>query len=433
MQAIEHLPPAKLVPYKGNARTHSKRQITQIAKSIEAFGFNNPVLIDDHKVIIAGHGRVQAAKQLGLPTVPCIRLSHLNEAEKRAYVIADNQLATKAGWDRDIQALELQGLIDLGFDVTLTGFEVAEIDFILDAARAKETDDSEPYLPIAGPAITKRGDLWRLGEHRLCCADARDGETYVHLMGEERAEMVFTDPPYNVPVQGFVGGKGRIKHREFVEASGEMSEEEFIAFLTETLRLAADYSIDGSIHFVCMDWRHLYELSCAGRAVYDELKNVIVWAKDNAGMGTFYRSQHELLFAFKKGDAPHINSFELGQNGRSRSNVWRYAGINSMKADRMEELSMHPTVKPLAMVADAMRDCSKRKAIVLDPFAGSGTTVIAAEKTGRCARVIELDPLYCDVIVRRWQNFTGKHATLAASGATFEALEEAAGAQAQSA
>lgn len=433
MQAIEHISPAQLVPYQSNARTHSKRQIAQIAKSITAFGFNNPVLIDDSTTIIAGHGRVQAAMQLGLASVPCLRLSHLSDAEKRAYVIADNQLATKAGWDREIQALELQGLIDLGFDVTLTGFEVAEIDFLLDAARERDTDDIELHLPSSGPAVSKVGDIWELGEHRVCCGDARQARTYTQLMRDERAELVFADPPYNVRIDGFVGGKGRIKHREFMEASGETSEEQFIAFLTETLNLAAEYSIDGSIHFVCMDWRHIHEISCAGRAVYDSLKNVIVWAKDNAGMGTFYRSQHELLFVFKKGDASHINTFELGQNGRSRSNVWRYAGVNSMKADRLDELSMHPTVKPLAMVADAIRDCSKRKGLVLDPFGGSGTTLIAAEKTGRRARAIEIDPLYCDVIVRRWQSFTGKRAMLAATGAAFEVLEEALITETQSA
>lgn len=426
MQVLEHLDPARLAPYQRNARTHSKRQITQIAKSINAFGFNNPVLIDDELGIIAGHGRVKAALQLGLTSVPCLRLSHLSEAEKRAYIIADNQLATKAGWDREIQALELQGLIDLGFDVTLTGYEVAEIDFILEDERAKQSDDIEPpLLPAAGPAVTREGDLWRLGEHRVVCADARDRRAYGRLMGEDLAELVFTDPPYNVPIQGFVGGKGHIKHREFVVGSGELSEPEFIGFLEQTLGLMAEHSVDGSIHFVFMDWRHIFEIVSAGRKIYQDLKNVIVWAKDNAGMGTFYRSQHELLFAFKKGQAAHINTFELGQFGRSRSNVWKYAGVNTLKTDRMEELSMHPTVKPLALVTDALKDCSKRNGLVLDPFGGSGTTLIAAEKTGRRARLMELDPLYCDVIIRRWQAFTGKIATLAASGESFEAVEAA--------
>lgn len=424
MQTVEVHPPQALKPYARNARTHSKRQIAQIAKSITAFGFNNPVLIDDDLMIIAGHGRVQAAILLGLKEVPCLKLSHLSDAEKRAYVLADNQLATKAGWDRELLALEFQGLIDLGFDVTIAGFELAEIDMVIETERAKHQDDVEKPLPAIGPAVTQRGDIWRLGAHLILCGDARDPKAYMSLMGNERADLVFTDPPYNVPIDGFVGGKGRIKHREFEVGSGEMSEEEFTRFLTDVLGLTADHSVDGSIHFVCMDWRHIMELLRAGRAVYSELKNMIVWAKDNAGMGTFYRSQHELVFAFKKGSAAHINSFELGQYGRSRSNVWKYAGVNTMKADRLEELAMHPTVKPLALVADALKDCSKQNSLVLDPFSGSGTTLIAAEKTGRRARVIELDPQYCDVAVRRWQNFTGKKAYLGDTELSFESIED---------
>jgi DNA modification methylase len=423
MHTLEHLPPQSLAPYKANARTHSKRQIKQIARSIESFGFNNPVLIDDARGIIAGHGRVEAALLLNMETVPCLRLSHLNEAQKRAYIIADNQLAAKAGWDRDILAIELQGLVDIGIDVTVTGFEIAEVDCIVDDYRAKQTDDDEPPLPAPGPAVTRAGDLWRCGAHSLICADARDPNTYAAFMGDERADLVFTDPPYNVPIQGFVGGKGRIKHREFAEGSGELSEQQFIDFLRSTLGLACEHSVDGAIHFVFMDWRHAFEITSAGRAIYDELKNVIVWVKDNAGMGSFYRSQHELIFVFKKGEAAHINTFELGQFGRSRSNVWRYAGLNSIKADRLQELAMHPTVKPLALVADAIKDCSKQRGLVLDPFGGSGTTLIAAEKTGRRARLIEIDPLYCDVIVRRWQAFTGKRATLAATGQSFDDVE----------
>ena len=424
MKHVEVYPPQALVPYKRNARTHSKRQIAQIAKSISAFGFNNPVLIDDELNIIAGHGRVQAAILLCMKEVPCLKLSHLSDADKRAYILADNQLATKAGWDRELLALEFQGLIDLGFDVSLAGFEVAEVDFIIEAEDAKHEDDIEKPLPPIGPPVTQRGDIWRLGAHRILCGDARDLKAYQSLMGAERADLVFTDPPYNVPIDGFVGGKGRIKHREFEVGSGEMSEGEFTSFLTDVLGLAANHSVDGSIHFVCMDWRHIMELMQAGRAVYSELKNMIVWAKDNAGMGTFYRSQHELVFAFKHGTAPHINTFELGQHGRSRSNIWKYAGVNTMKADRLEELAMHPTVKPLALVADAIKDCSKQNGLVLDPFSGSGTTLIAAEKTGRRARMIEIDPVYCDVAVRRWQIFTGKKAYLGDTDLTFESIED---------
>ncbi|MEQ1493228.1 MAG: ParB N-terminal domain-containing protein, partial [Terricaulis sp.] len=287
MKNVEVYPPLKLVPFKRNARTHSKRQVAQIAKSITAFGFNNPVLVDDELNIIAGHGRVLAAIALGLKEVPCLKLSHLTDADKRAYILADNQLATKAGWDRELLALEFQGLLELGFDLSIAGFEIAEVDFIIETERAKHEDDVEKPLPAVGPAVTQRGDIWRLGAHRIICGDARDLKAYQALMGDERADLVFTDPPYNVPIDGFVGGKGRIKHREFEVASGEMSEAEFTSFLTDVLRLAASHSVDGSIHFVCMDWRHIMELMLAGKAVYSELKNMIVWAKDNAGMGTF--------------------------------------------------------------------------------------------------------------------------------------------------
>ena len=236
--------------------------------------------------------------------------------------------------------------------------------------------------------------------------------------------MVFTDPPYNVPIDGHVCGLGRVRHGEFVMASGEMDEEQFTSFLTTVLRNLAAHSQDGSVHYVCMDWRHMGELLAAGRAAYTELKNLCVWNKDNGGMGSFYRSKHELVFAFKNGTAPHINNFELGQNGRYRTNVWDYPGANSLKAERMEELRMHPTVKPLALVADAIRDCSHRGGLILDPFVGSGTTLMAAERTGREACVLELDPRYIDTIIQRWQAAGGEDAVHADSGETFAGIAD---------
>ena len=238
-------------------------------------------------------------------------------------------------------------------------------------------------------------------------------------MGSDRAAMVFADPPYNVSVRS-VQGRGNIKHDDFVMASGEMSKAQFTSFLTNTLTLAARHSADGSIHYVCMDWRHLDEILDAGKKVYSELKNLVVWTKTNAGQGSFYRSQHELIFVFKNGEGPHTNNFELGQHGRNRSNVWTYAGVNSFRAGRLDELSLHPTVKPIALVADAMRDCSRRGDIVLDPFMGSGTTILAAERVGRRAYGLELDPLYVDAAVRRWQNFTKRDAILKGSRQTFD-------------
>jgi DNA modification methylase len=429
--SIEYRPVESLRPYGRNARTHSKKQIRQIANSIERFGFTNPVLIGDDDRIIAGHGRVEAARLLNFDQVPSLRLSHLTGAERRAYILADNKLAQNAGWDRQILAIELQDLCDLDFDVDLTGFGIAEIDMILD-----EANDSSPEAPsgpedelpdVGDPAssVTRPGDVWLAGRHRLICGDSRYADTFQKLLDGEKADLIFTDPPYNVPIDGHVCGLGRIRHREFAMGVGEMTSEAFTAFLRETLGHAAAQSRDGAIAFVCMDWRHLGELIAAGRSIFSELKNLCVWNKSNAGMGTFYRSKHELVLVFKIGTAPHTNSFGLGDTGRYRTNVWDYAGVNTFRTGRMDELGMHPTAKPVAMVADAIRDCSQRGEIVLDPFGGSATTLIAAEKTGRLARLIEFDPAYCDSALRRFEKLTGKEPRLKATGEGFETVMEA--------
>jgi DNA modification methylase len=425
---IEYTIVRDLRPYPQNARTHSKKQIRQIAKSVKRFGFNNPVLIDDDRQIIAGHGRVEAAKLLGIDAVPTVRLSHLSEADKRAYILADNKIALEAGWDREILAIELQGLVDLDYEIDLTGFDIPEVDVILEEARDATgepagSEDSVPEYPAESP-ISRVGDLWQVGQHRLCCGDTRDKEAYDVLLGGEKAELVFTDPPYNVKIDGHVCGLGRIRHKDFAMGCGEMSAAEFTEFLKATFCLLRDHTIDGSIHLICMDWRHMREMLDSGHAVFSELKNLCVWNKSNAGMGTFYRSKHELVFAWKNGTASHVNNFELGQHGRHRSNVWNYAGISSIGSGRLEELAMHPTVKPVALVADALKDCSRRGGLVLDPFCGSGTILIAAERTGRKARAMEIDPHYVDVAVRRWQTYTGKSAVLVATGETFEVVEE---------
>ena len=418
---------ASLRPYPGNARTHSKRQIRQIADSIERFGFTNPILISDDNEIIAGHGRVLAAKELGMACVPTVRLSHLSAEERKAYVLADNKLAQNAGWDAEILAVELQALIDIDFDVTLTGFSLAEIDLTLDQARqaspsTPEGADNIPGLPQS--AVTHRGDLWLLGPHHLLCGDARASDDVKQLVGDKPVDLVFTDPPYNVRIDGHVGGLGNIRHREFAFASGEMSSEEFAAFLTQTLTNVSKCAKDGAIAYICMDWRHMRELLDAGGKAFTELKNLCVWNKTNGGMGSFYRSKHELIFVYKIGTAPHTNSFGLGETGRYRTNVWDYPGISSLGTRRNEELAMHPTVKPVALIADAIRDCSRRGEVVLDVFGGSGSTLIAAQTCGRCARLLEFDPLYCDTIITRWQTFTGKPAILAENGRQFDAIAE---------
>jgi DNA modification methylase len=418
-----------LRPYCRNARTHSKKQVGQIASSIERFGFTNPVLISDEGEIIAGHGRVEAAKLLGWKSVPTIALSHLSEIERRAYILADNKLALNAGWDRDILAIELQALVDFEFDVELTGFSLAEVDFVLDEAAESDPDGSDTtdddITMVSGPPVSRQGDMWLLGRHRLLCGDARNAIDFATLMDGAKADLVFTDPPYNVKIDGNVCGLGTVKHREFAFASGEMNRTQFTAFLSQTLGNIASVMRDGAIAYVCMDWRHMGELLAAGEEAFTVLKNLVVWNKTNGGMGAFYRSKHELIFVFKQGTTEHTNSFGLGQTGRYRTNVWDYAGISSISAARSDELAMHPTVKPVAMIADAIRDCSRRGELVLDAFGGSGSTLIAAEKTGRSARLIEYDPLYCDTIIRRWESYTGKRATLAGSGDNFETIVDA--------
>lgn len=425
---IEERSIESLKPYARNARTHSKKQIKQIAASIERFGFTNPVLIGDDESIIAGHGRVEAAKLLGRKTVPTLKLSHLNDSERRAYILADNKLALNAGWDNELLAIELQGLLDDDFDLELTGFDIAEIDFIIEDAESANPHAADPVDDVIpqseGPAVTRLGDLWLLGRHKLLCGDAQDALCFQRLVGNEQVDLLFTDPPYNVKIDGNVCGLGSVKHREFAFASGEMSEDEFTVFLKTTLGNASSIMRDGAIAYVCMDWRHMAEMLAAGKIAFTELKNLVVWNKSNGGMGAFYRSKHELIFVFKKGTAPHTNSFGLGETGRYRTNVWDYAGISSISASRGDELAMHPTVKPVAMIADAIKDCSRRGEIILDCFGGSGSTLIAAEKTGRRARLIEYDPLYCDTIVRRWEQHSGKRAVLAESGETFEQVSQ---------
>lgn len=416
---IKYLSLGVLAPYAKNARTHSKKQIKQIAESITQFGFTNPILIDRENTILAGHGRVAAAKLLELTEVPCVRLEHMTKAQKRAYVLADNKLALNAGWDEELLAEELEAILgeDAGFDVSITGFSLAEVDSLVEGKAVEEDGDpADDVIPEEVPSRCKLGDIWQLGPHRLICGDALDPAVVELLMEGSQARMVFTDPPYNVPIDGHVSGLGKVKHREFAQASGEMTKDQFAAFLRSSFENLCRHTIDGSIHFVCMDWRHMAEMHEAADGVYTELKNLIVWAKDNGGMGTFYRSRHELIFAFKNGTAPHLNSFELGQHGRYRTNVWQYKGANTFKAGRQEELALHPTVKPVQMIADAIKDVSGRNDIVLDLFGGSGSTLIAAHKTGRVAYLCELDPIYCDRIIARYEASAKDESQLIACG-----------------
>lgn len=437
MTAISEIPPEsiflsphELRPSPHNARTHSKRQIRQIADSIRTFGFVGHVLVDAEHGIIAGHGRVEAAKLLKLKQIPVLCIAHLSPAEVRAYMMADNRLAELAGWDENILAIEFSELLaeDLTFDISVTGFDIPQIDVLL-AGHGEEDEDTEPPLEIAEdcPPVTRSGDIWNLGKHRLYCGDALQAESYERLLGKAKARMVFTDSPYNVPVNGHVSGLGKHKHQEFAMASGEMTEEQFTDFLQQVFRHLVAYTHDGSIHYCCMDWRHVKEMTAAADEYYAELKNICVWNKNNGGMGSLYRSKHELVFVYKNGKGAHVNNVELGKHGRYRSNVWDYPGQNSIKSRHDGLQKQHPTPKPVAMVKDAILDCSRRNDLILDPFGGSGTTLIAAEKVGRKARLIEFEAMYCDMTIHRWQALSGEQAIHAESGETFDELQKKRG------
>ena len=325
----------RLKPDLANPRRHTRKQIRQIANSIETFGFNVPILIDRDAKVIAGHGRLLACRLLGITEVPTLCLDHLTPAQARAFMIADNRLTEIALWDDRLLAQQLKdlSLLGLDFNIEVTGFEMAEIDLRIASLedRPEHDDDRADILPKlpAGPPISKIGDLWLLGSHHVLCGNALDPTAFAALMVEERAAMVFTDPPYNVPIDGHASGLGAIHHRPFPMASGEMDRTEFTDFLAQAFRNLAAFSIDGSLHYICMDWRHVEELLTAGRNPYGEPKNLCVWVKDNCGMGSLYRSQHELVFVFKYGRKGHRNNVQLGQFGRNRSNVWSYPGANS--------------------------------------------------------------------------------------------------------
>jgi DNA modification methylase len=414
-----------------NPRKHSKKQIQQIAKSIRTFGFLVPILVDAEGNIICGHGRIEAAQLEGMTEVPTICATNLTEPQIRAFMMADNRLMENSEWDERLLAEQFKELseLNLDFDLESTGFEMAEIDLLIEGlSPAIQGEDPADKIPdtCGSVPVTQSGNLWLLDAHRVLCGDARDPQSFAQLMDKQRAAMIFIDPPYNVPIDGHASGKGAIKHPHFLMAAGEMSKAEYTAFLIKNFELLSEFSADGTLAFVCMDWRHIGELLAAGEQAFTELKNVCVWSKDRAGMGSLYRSQHELVFVFKIGTAPHINNIQLGQFGRYRTNVWEYPSAVSFGHVNEEGnlLTLHPTVKPAAMVADAMLDCSRRGDIVLDSFLGSGTTVVAAEKVGRFCYGMEIDPKYVDVVVRRWQAFTGKAAVHGETGQSFAEIEE---------
>ena len=426
---IQHVPPKTLKPPKRKLRKHSKRQLAAIQTSICENGFLDPILVSNESQIICGHGRWLAATALGLSLVPVIELVHLTAEQLRLYAIAENKLGDMSEFDFGEIKLEFGELeaLNLDLNLELSGFSTSEIDDLhlakSLAGDGAEGDGADDIPLIQAVAITQDGDVWQLGCHRLIRGDSREEAPYVTLLQGEKAQMGLTDPPYNLKAKDY-SGLGKHAAVDFKMAFGELSPPQFTEFIATYSAHMVAHSVDGAIAFHCMDWRHMGEMLQGAGRVYTELKNLIIYKKHSAGMGTFYRSQHELIFAWKGGTAPHINNFGLGETGRFRSNVWEYRGNCGFHRERDSELAAHGTVKPWSMFADAMRDCSHRGGIVLDPFGGSGTTLIAAERTGRRARVIEIDGNYCDVAIRRWEKLTGKDAVLIATGQTFSEVAD---------
>ena len=419
---LEFVPITDLNPDPDNPRNHDRAQVRAIAESIQAFGFNAPILINKGRKIIAGHGRLEAAKYLGLAEVPIIRLEHLSEAQAKAYMLADNQLTDRSTWDDTKLTIHLKELSDLAvdFDIEAIGFELPEVDFRIQSLDAPEAaDDADEFEEVVGRAVSIPGDLWLLGDHRLYCGSALEPVSYAMLLDGEKAAGVVTDPPYNVKVVGHVSGKGVAKHREFAMASGEMTEKEFTGFLGRTFQMICAHTVPGAIVYACMDWRHMGEMLAASGDAGCDLLNVCVWVKSNGGMGSFYRSRHELVFVFRNGKSAHVNNVQLGRFGRYRSNVWNYTGATSFKRKgQTRGLDLHPTVKPVALVADAILDSTRRSDIALDPYLGSGTAILAAERTGRRCYGIEIDGRYVDTAIERWERMTGRKAQ-SAQGQSF--------------
>ena len=420
---LEYEPVDAIKANPRDPRTYSPRETKRVAKSMITFGVM-PLIVNSDRVVLSGNIWLEAAKLSGAAHVPVVVADHLTPAQAEAFMVAQIRLVELGEWDTQrlgeiLRDLTLQ---ELDFDLEIIGFDAPQIDLYIEGID-QQTDGPDPAdeAPPAGPAVTRPGDLWILGPHRILCGDSLAPASYETLMAGDLAAIVFADPPYNVAIAGNVSGKGAVKHDDFAMACGEMSEAEFQAFLTQVMGLAANHSAEGSLAYWCMDWRHMSEITTAGRSAYKALLNLCVWTKTNGGQGSLYRSQHELVFVFKKSSKPHRNNVQMGKHGRHRTNVWTYPGISNFgrRGEEGDLLAMHPTVKPVALIADALLDASARGDIVLDGFMGSGSTMIAAEKVGRRARGIELDPAYVDTAIRRWERWSGEEARLEGTGQTF--------------
>lgn len=396
-------------------------QVARVTASILSFGLVVPVLVDGEGAIIHGHVVVEAARSLDLAAIPCIRIEHLSPEQARLLSISLNRLAETGQWDIEGLTLELKDLVILDEPLTITGFDEPVLDALLMDDSQDLATDSDELPPLGVEPVSRMGDHWQLGQHILACGDARDETLLPSLVAPGTARLGLIDPPYNVPVAGHVSSKG---HREFEMASGEMTEAQFTAFLSDSFAPLNQALVAGGLMLSFMDWRGLYPMTTAARGLGFEELNLIVWAKSNGGMGSLWRSQHELIGAYKKPGAAHINNVELGKSGRWRSNLWRYPGASSLGSQAREELKGHPTPKPVALLVDAILDVSHRGDVVIDTFSGSGSTLIACERSGRKFCGVELDPLYVDLAVRRWEAETGERAVLRGSGRSFSEVSE---------
>lgn len=414
---IEMVPHGSIHPNPNNPRRHNRKQRKQIEASLSRFGFKGAIIVDDETgMILAGNALWEAAGEIGMDEVPVMRVSFATEPDRRAFILAHNKLAELGGWETDIVEQDLKFLFDSGYDFEVTGFTTNDLDFSIITE-----PDPEEVLELPDPnarAVSRSGDLWQVGPHRILCGNSLESASYEVLLVGEFADMIFGDPPYGVRVNGHISGLGKVQHREFRMMSGEQSSQELMAFFRRVFRNCVQFSRAASIHYHCIDWRHLREMQDAADGVYTEFKQLVVWDKGSGSMGAFYRSQHELICVFKSGRGRHVNNFELGEQ-RYRTNIWRYDGAAQFRKGRQEDLAAHPTVKSTAMVIDAIRDCSNTGDLILDPFAGSGTTAIAAHHAGRRCATIEIDPLYVDTALKRLCQATGLPA-IHADGRIFE-------------
>lgn len=420
---IEYRPIGELKTPRVELRRYQKRHQEHLLQGLQRYGFVLPVVVGRDDEVVHGSRLVLAAQELGIDELPTVRLAHLSKEDARALRISLHKLEELSSWDEDGLKSELKFIIEYDVDlVTHTAFSSAEIDALLYAPSKEAERNPDDELPeLEKQAVSRPGDIWEFaGGHRLACMDALEIASYEALLGSERAGLILSDPPYNVKIKGNV--TRRKDAREFAMASGEMSSSQFEAFLRTAFDLSAQHAKDGALSYQFIDWRHLSEMLAAGRAVFSELLNLAVWAKTNGGQGSFYRSAHELCFVWKVGEGPHVNNIDLGRNGRNRTNVWTYPGANVPRSNRQREDENHVTPKNVAMVQDAILDASRRGDIVLDPFAGGGTTLAAAHRAKRRGYGLELEPLYADLVVRRMERITGASACLAASGHTFSEM-----------